>query len=358
MRRSHASRVRDTFAETAAVPPYDDQPMRGPRLCSVALLALACLAGERTARAEAPFDLEWSAPEGCPDRAQVVRRVEEIVGPHPRARRKVSARAWISSVANAAPRYRMELWLGEGAAARTMNGDDCARLAEAAALVIALDIDPDALSREDKPPEPAESPPPPPPEPAPRAPKRPARRPPATPAAPEEPRFEAGLGARVVVDAGSLPRPALGLGLVLDVARGPLAFELQGTGYFKRFTVDGPRQGAGGAYVALGTLGAMGCWRGLESALAWRACAGGEIGRESTRGVNIVRPGASAGLWSAFSAMLHVRAWPRLAMSPVAAVVIGHPLSAASVQIEGFGPVFQPSEVFFRLILGAEAKFF
>lgn len=329
--------------------------MRGRRLCSIALLLLAPFAGEREGRAEAPFDLEWTAPAGCPDREHVVARVGEIVGPNPRVRRRVSARAHILSATSAAPKYRMELWLGEGASARTMNGDDCARLAEAAALVIALDIDPDALSREEKSPEPAE-PPPSPPEP-PRAAKRPPRKP-APPPPPPETRFESGFGARVIFDAGTLPRPASGLGLVLDLARGPFAVELQGTGYFKRFTVDGPRQGTGGAYVALGTLGVMGCWRGLGSGLAWRACAGGEIGRESTRGVNIARPGGSAGFWSALSAMLHVRAWPQLAMSPVAALVVGHPLSAASVQIEGFGTVFQPSEVFLRLILGAEANFF
>src|SRR4051812_12285031 len=102
--------------------------------------------------AEPMLELHWSAPAECPDRERVVARVEELVGRMPEGKHTLVATGAVTK----APRYTLSLTIGD-APARVMSGDDCDKLADAAALVIALDIDPDALSR------PPPEPPPPPP---------------------------------------------------------------------------------------------------------------------------------------------------------------------------------------------------
>jgi hypothetical protein len=310
------------------------------------------------------LDLAWTAPAGCPDQAHVVAHVEELVGKRRPSQHPLQARGRLTT-SSAGPRYRLELFIGaDERSTRTMNGDDCARLADAAALILALDIDPEALTRGA---EPEPSPPvavtPPAPEPTPPAKLAvlaPGPRPaPVAPLAPHVHRnaVDAVLGGRAVLDTGSLPRTTLGLGAAAEITRGSLALDVSVVGYKSQFTVDGPRNGVGGAYVALVAFAAHGCWGGAGRAVDWRGCVGGELGRESTRGVSIARPESSASLWSAVSLMLRARVWPDRAVSPALGLALVHPVTAPKVGIQGFGTVFEPPALLVRFFLGIEAHF-
>jgi len=175
---------------------------------------------------------------------------------------------------------------------------------------------------------------------------------------PQQPSVEATFGPRFVLDVGSLPRETAGIGAAFTVAREALALELQATGYERRFTTEGPRNGVGGAYVDLVTFAAHGCGRSLVVGIEWRACLGAELGREATQGVSIARPLSSSTVWGAVSGILRARAWPDWVLSPTVGLVVGAPVRAPAVEIDGFHTVFEPSVVFVRAFLGIEAKIF
>lgn len=149
----------------------------------------------------------------------------------------------------------------------------------------------------------------------------------------------------------------MGIGASFGVVRGPIVLEAEANAFKERFTVGGPREGRGGAYVGLATFGARACWRGLSAVAEWRGCLGGELGVESTTGVSVYTPETARGLWSAASAMLAARFLPGRRVSPVAGVVLAHPLGAPHVFIEGFGTVFEPPFVVARCFLGLDVLF-
>lgn len=340
------------------------------RALAVGVLAVALLATVQAgAQTQAALlDLEWSAPAGCPDHAHVVGRVDALVGKRRPAQHSLVARGRITPTGGASPRYRLELTIGgagsDARAPRIMTGDDCARLAEAAALVLALDIDPEAGTHVEEPePAPDQHDPVDPEVPALLTPRTPplaaprARRAAPSPS-PTPVRTKGSGGARLLFDSGSLPRPTLGAAAAFLLVRGPLALDLQAAWFPSRFTISGPHHGVGGAYVSLATFGAHACWGGVAGEVDWRGCLGGELGREATTGVSIAHPESSASLWSAVSGMIRARVWPERSLSPILGVAAVHPLSAATVQIQGFGTVFEPPAALIRLFLGLETDFF
>ncbi|AKV04603.1 hypothetical protein AKJ09_11266 [Labilithrix luteola] len=343
------------------------EKVAGRRIVAVALSLFAFARGsapdlafaQDVAPSDALLDLTWTAPADCPQHDEVVARVDAIVGPRRAGQHSLRARAELSA-SKVVPRYRLRLLVGAETSPRTLADDDCSRLADAAALVLALDIDPEALTREHaaapgpvEPTAPPVSTPVPPP--APPPPQKKARRARSKPP-PQERAIGVTLGGRFVFDSGSLPRPTMGLGLAVDLRRGPWALELQGTAFHERFTVGGPHGGVGGAYVRLATGSLFGCFDGRARWVDVGGCVGGELGRQATEGVSISQPGESAGVWSAVGTMLRVRGWPRLPISPSAGVLVGFPLSASSITIERVGTVFEAPGAFVRVFLGLEGK--
>lgn len=312
---------------------------------------------------ERALDLEWTAPPSCPGRDDVLARVDELLESSPKPHRRVAARGIVTESASK-PHYRLDLVVvGNEDNRRSLNGDDCSHLVDAAALILALDIDPEALTRREN-------------EPAPNdagastdaaqsdastdaAPRSPPVAPtPTTSPAHERTRLGMAAGARVVLDVGSLPRTTGGVGGALAFSHGHFALELAGTAYERRFTVDGPRDGRAGAWVGLVAGSAHGCYRRTALEVDWRVCLGGELGRESTTGVNLLRTNDVSGLWSAASAMLLARALPRSAITPVAGVNVVVPIGSPPVLVDNFGTLFDPSAVVLRFMLGLDVNFF
>jgi hypothetical protein len=331
---------------------------------ALAVLAATCLAGSAHAQAVLPqqaplLELTWTAPAGCPDQAHVAAAVQAFVGPRRPSQRPLTARGTLIASAEA-PRYRLALAVGRNGVAseRTMTGDDCARLAEAAALILALDIDPAAGSGESEPAVPEGPPPAAPARSAPEIAPRPrVARAGRAPASPPRPLVNVQLGARVVFDHGSLPRPTLGVGGAATVARGPFALDLQVIGYQPQFTLEGPRRGTGGAYVGLLAFSAHGCAGTVRWSVEWLGCLGGEVGRASTRGVNIAQPDAAAGARGAISAMARARLWPKRSVTPVFGLAAVHPLRTSTVTIADFGTVFETPAVVLRYSIGLDVSF-
>ncbi len=97
--------------------------------------------------------LGWQAPAGCPDAAMVRGRVVSMVGEEAAARADVQAMATVRAEAG---RWQLELELrgAGGSDRRTLVDGECGALADAAALMIAVAIDPQARAvPEDSPPE-------------------------------------------------------------------------------------------------------------------------------------------------------------------------------------------------------------
>lgn len=175
--------------------------------------------------APSPIQVVWTAPEGCPQRAVVEAEIARLLGAPPRAEagRRLDVDGKVTATGAG---YSLELSTrdGEGATGqRTLAGASCEALANAAALVVALGWDPEAVAAAAAPPvppaPPAPSPPPPPP-PAPIQPPPPPLAPPGAPPgslspapgslppAPRSPRDRdplVELGLSFALDAGGLP---------------------------------------------------------------------------------------------------------------------------------------------------------
>ena len=98
--------------------------------------------------------LEWQAPPSCPDTTQVHQMIIETLGDvDPEQLRPVAVRATLRPATSETFVLRMELE-GGGAGTRELSGPSCVELSDAAALVIAMAIDPRLLERlEVEPPE-------------------------------------------------------------------------------------------------------------------------------------------------------------------------------------------------------------
>lgn len=99
------------------------------------------------APAGAPADvLRWTAPPGCPTQPQVRAAVERYVG-RPLAQEAVAAAATVDG--NLADGFRLQLVVTHDgdSDARVLRDTKCALLADAAALVVAMAIDPSATAR-------------------------------------------------------------------------------------------------------------------------------------------------------------------------------------------------------------------
>jgi hypothetical protein len=114
---------------------------------AIASIAAAATGSHATGRAQSPdgLVLHWDAPERCPDRAQVLARIRAHLPREHRAGDRWFARA---TIAVDGARYRLELVLRGPAseARRSIDGFDCAALADAAALLVALALDPDSAA--------------------------------------------------------------------------------------------------------------------------------------------------------------------------------------------------------------------
>lgn len=319
-------------------------------------------AGER-AREHAPLlALDWNAEASCPSASAFESRVRVLAGEEASGGAPLRVRA---SVTREDRRYVLSL-IVEDRAPRQLVNDDCRRLTEAAAVIVALDLE--AHQRAAQETRPTEIAPPP---------KAVAETAPETPVAPNAPALHAvvvvkretpssvdsvpvrmGVEVENVFDVGSLPSPTSGLQAGVYVERGPWSAVFDGTVLVPR-DASGARPNAGAEVrLAFGSVRACGGVPTGRGRFVWRACLGGEAGESHVEGYGISRPISSSGLWLAASVApeLEVRWSPGVAL--VAGLEAVAPIRASKVTVEGVGTLFDPPPAVFRATLGLRFTFF
>lgn len=323
--------------------------------------------------------VSWEAPASCPIEAEVASAVERLLGeplstPRPQ---KLTIEAEVSG--EKPFRVRLLITTERGSDERVLEHESCARLAEAAELVIALAIDPErvkqrqhepALAAVVVPTEVAEPPPAPPTSPAPAAPApaspapppstvavetRADRSPPPATSAAKPLSFRLGLNG--FIGGGVLPVLARGLQADVSLWRGTFGFVLSGDAWATR-SVEVQSDAPTRVNLRLISAGLGGCARPLESPLGVAVCAGGRVGDMQANGEGVDDAQEQQGLWSALTTGLGLR-YPaktaRLAatLSAEGGISLSRPRFGV-VRNERPEQVFRPTRWLWRTGLGIE----
>lgn len=256
------------------------------------LAGLLVLPGRVAIASETPphIALRYNAPDACPDDAQLVASVEGFLGQPLREAREQQLSATVTVQGGAAGfAAKLTFTSPRGTEERFAEDADCSKLAEAAALLVALAIDPERVHAKqaatEGSPEPAPAAPT--PEPAPEAPAKPSPaapcpEPPTPQVAPERHAFASTM---MLASVGVLPTLSPGLGFDVGAGWGRLRGALVGSYWFPSTTeraLDGSQ-----IEVSLVTAGLRAC--GAQPLREWTAlvCAQGDLGRMSGSGQHV-----------------------------------------------------------------------
>jgi hypothetical protein len=279
--------------------------------------------------------LSWQAPAGCPDlasqRADIRRRVGEA---RPTAEpvvasgeiRRDSSGGFVLSLRTSA---------GTTSGERVLSGPDCHQLAEAAALILAMLIKPEAQA---EPPAPAPAPPPAP-----------------APSPPVGPRF--GVGADALLATGVLPHLAEGLALRFVYARGMLAAAAQVAGLLPQTVEVAAWPGATASFYRLDSAVQFCATTARERRVFGALCLGGSLVRLHGRSAGIARTGQATGVWveASVEPSLSVRLTTALRLR---LALDGRDLgSRPDMAVAGLGHVYQPAAFSLRGALGIDYWF-
>jgi hypothetical protein len=342
--------------------------------------------------------LHWVAPPECPSSGQVRGAVEHYVA-RPLGEESVHARALVERTEDGAFRLRLAIEIvgPEGvdgvSVERQLEDPDCRVLADAAALMVAIALDPNAASRATEPvlavdeveaQAEAQAEPAPRPEPTPTIPAAREAKSAGTPtdaaapsrrgAAPREclpgpsllrrasgDRFAlrpacGAVGLRFGVQLGPLPRFGPGLGGYLAALWPRLRLELAGAHWFEQPARTAADPNVGGD-LRLTTGTALACGRLGVLRVEFPLCAGVELGALRGVGVGVDPSEKDTLLWSAFVA--HARAgWSpvrRFALSALVGTAV--PFTDYRFQITNIGTIHTVAPASLRAALSAEVRF-
>jgi hypothetical protein len=287
-----------------------------------------------------PLVITWSAPEGCPNADTIRAEVRRMAGAAAAATDQIEAHA---AVVRDHAGWQLTLTTRAGALSgeRKLSAPDCAELGRAAALVIALMINPAA--------DPSAAPT----VVRPAAPAPPAVAPP--PAPPPERRFA--LGADLRLGSGELPGGAAGIGARFAAGRGVFSAQARGDFWFPRDASSTAKPSAGGSFGAA-DLSLAGCaTAGRDGRLAPAICLGAALIGTHASGSGVSDPGSVTALSAGpfLEGAVRVRISARNALR--AGVEALAPLSRPSFALAGVGTVFRPAALSLRASLGWELNF-
>jgi hypothetical protein len=253
----------------------------------------------RAAEGELPLEISWNAPASCPTAADVSHRVRELLSGTPPEGTKVVADAHIRPTGDSWLELVLTTEVAEARGTKTVSARSCDALAEAAAVFIALAIDaakdvvPPAEAAPDVTPAP-ELPPP-------SAEKR-ARPPRVAPQLARHEPLRFGGGGSGLLDVGTLPSEAIGLGLNVHLRYRRVRVGALGTVWHAQKPVFNAERGAG-ASVDLMTAGLFGCYVvplvpfAPLTPLAVGGCANVELTFAEAIGTGIRRPMHARSVW-------------------------------------------------------------
>jgi hypothetical protein len=315
----------------------------------LAPLALAAFVGAPAPSPSVGF--EWDAPADCPSAEDVEALVAERVGAPLREgegdRLDVIARVRRADDG----RFTMRVWIidATGTHRRDVDDADCALLAEAAATMVAVFVQPEPSPEPEPEPKPE-------PERAPEPKPEPERDPPASPprdATPRGPGLAGDLRALGVFDLGTLPGPAGGFGVAGNLDIGRARLELHGRATFAGELAIPGGTAATQLWSASMRGGFVPRWGKIELALM----AGIDVGALSARAAGV--PAARGGnvAWAAIVASpgLVFRPHPRLGLW---AAVDGYvALLRPRIVLDDGSRVHQPAPGGFRASAGIGVRF-
>jgi hypothetical protein len=368
------------------------------QLAAFALASVLTYSPRASAQSQAlGLDLQWNAPSACMSAPAARAEISKLIrADASEASGRARARVQIEGTPQTGYVAEIEIERGASSGERTLRGARCTDLADAAVLIIAMVIDPEAATRAAA----ATSPAPSTPAPAPSPSERPSRteeaqaaEPVPTPENPEreeepeepeeeleteteteeadEPELEEHepsdprtigrftLGLLAGGDAGSLPEPTALGGLFAGLAWQHARLELRALAYLPQVEERGPTIDSG-AEIGLYAAALSGCFDALGSRdqeRALGACAVVEAGLSSgaPQGVSDGQP--RNGLW--LSGLLGVDGRQHV-IGPLHLRLhaeVGIPILRPSYELEPFGRVFRASPVLGRFGISAFVLF-
>jgi hypothetical protein len=322
--------------------------IRGAVVLAAASAGVAWIGGPGARGAHAT-EVRLTAPDGCAEADQVIADVELLLHRPLASIEGVDFDVVIAE--GARKRWQLRVVTTDRASgerrSRDIPGLDCAELARAAAVAIAMSIEESSAG------DPTTT--------GPRQETVPVRlaQPPAIAALAPAPvvtgrTWQLSVGIGAVGDTGTLPHFAFGA--EVDVGWRIGVLRLLGVGTLLPAQESRFATGAGGTFrlIAGGPMFCMG--RG-ERTIGVFACAGGELGQLSGEGLGVTRPQRESALWAAGRAEVggavtiapRWRAWLR------AALVI--PASRPTFVLDQVTPVYQPGGAIARASLGVDFDF-
>jgi hypothetical protein len=313
--------------------------------------ALASLAVTLVAVGEAPpsqadglgLQLTWESPQGCPDlaseRAEIRRRAGEtgqaLLG------EPITAQGAIRLDPSGSYSLLLRTRVGDTEGERVLAGHDCRELADAAALVLALLINPEAAlssAPESGPPTPAPPPPP-------------------NPPLPGHAHSGLGLGLGAVLASGVLPDTAAGLIARLLYRRGILAVALEIAGFFPSEKIAPVLPRASASFYRLESALQLCAATPSDRRLGAALCLGGAVVSLHGQSVGVSAPGQVTAYWP--EGLLAVSGQLRLAATTQLRLAADlHGLgSRPDFAILGLGNVYRPAGRSLRGILGLDVLF-
>lgn len=340
-------------------------------LCALAVPS-AGLGTVAHAQPPGPVRLDWRAPDGCPGGAEVRAAVDRLLGG------AVSGAPVDVDAEVARGDGGFTLTLTAGESERTLRGSTCRELADAAALIVAMMVDPRAALANGPSPEPEPLPAPDEPELSQKAlasslaepePGREAPVPLTAPRraggphdsieddAPEATPLRWHVAAAAVVEGGSVPGVGVGPALTVGLDVGPARLEAHGR-YLPGSRGSVSNHDTASGDVSLLAAGARACLIALEGGVEGGPCAGLEAGSMRAEGHGISSPGEASALWAAAT----VGGWLTVELAPwlgLRAEVRGAiPVNRPAFVIDGVeGEVHRPAPVAGHASIGAEVRF-
>ena len=328
--------------------------VRYPTVGAVVAMAVGLQVSTAAAEALPPaaLELQWSAPAACPGEARVRTRIGEILGNRGEPEPRLTARVQVSGEQGGF-RATMTMVRAGVLSERRLHADDCDKLTDAIALVLALMLAPKQPGPSSPPP--IGSPPP----------KPPPREVEPEPSPAGEPAFRgtdggrswlARLGSGAIF--GPLPAPAVALSAAAGWTNQVVSLEIGGDGWLPTSGRSHLESDLGADFWALGAY-AQGCYR-LPLVPGLRADGCGGLGGRwmSASGFGMSRPSRTDAAWveGRGSLALSLALSEQLELRPV-----GHLLVALSpppaFAIQSVETIHRPSPLGAGVDLAIEARF-
>jgi hypothetical protein len=310
------------------------------------LVGCAALSAPRIATA-APLIVDWQAPE-CAQEAAFQTRVRDALQREPESvlERELRVRVQIAEIATKSG-YSLQIRMAAGS--RELELPSCQEAVAAAATVVALAIDPSAVTADagSTEREPAAAPPTTEPE------ARAAA--PAPPPPPSLPRWQPYAIAFGGVSIGEVPAPSPLAGVGLGLRSG--AFSADAEGFWVASQTKLLEGTSKGGRIGLWGAGVSACYSPLQQLVRLSGCLAAQAGAWHSRGEGVTAPTEQSDWWLAGVGrlMAGARLTPQLGLFLSADMVI--PARRPHFKLAGVGEVFRPSPLTERISGGLELSF-